>query len=526
MKKYQILLFLLIIIIAVFFRFWQLNSIPPGLYPDVAINGIDAIKANDSGDYKLFYPDNNGREGLFINLIALSFQIFGISILSIKLVAAIIGSLTVIGLFLLAKELFNSQIALLSSFFLAISFWHINFSRISFRAIALPFILVWAFYFLYRGLRTHKIINFILAGIVFGLGFHTYIAIRIAPIILLIPLIQLFYEQRREQQTYKNIAVMVCIFSLFALLAALPLLIYFKNNPADFLGRTGQVSVFNAANPLKELTISTIKTFGMFNFYGDQNWRHNYAGQPLLPWPIGILFIIGLVMPLKKIINQIREKISTPISPDHTCQAHPTSYLLLITWFFVMLLPAILTTEGLPHALRAIGAIPPVFIFVGLGAWFSYNRLLQTKINKKNILVACLAFLITVTISEYKKYFIYWGENPATRDAFSQNYVNIGDYLNTLLPVTIKKYVIVNQGGVEVNGLPMSAQTVIFITTAQKTKNITYLLPNQIDQITADRSTVVIPLANDEKLFNDLKNKFPMGKINQQNKFSVFSINH
>jgi len=33
----------IILILAIFFRFWKLNEIPPGLYPDVAINGNEAF---------------------------------------------------------------------------------------------------------------------------------------------------------------------------------------------------------------------------------------------------------------------------------------------------------------------------------------------------------------------------------------------------------------------------------------------------------------------------------------------------
>jgi len=119
-KKKEIIILLIILAIAAFFRFFELADIPPGLYPDVAINGNDALDALKTGDFKVFYPENNGREGLFINLIALSFLIFGPSILAIKIVAAVIGILTVFGLYLLTKELFKkTPIALLSAFFLA-----------------------------------------------------------------------------------------------------------------------------------------------------------------------------------------------------------------------------------------------------------------------------------------------------------------------------------------------------------------------------------------------------------------------
>ena len=161
-SRNQIILLILILAIAAFFRFYKLTEVPPGLYPDVAINGNDAATALASHNFRIFYPENNGREGLFINAIAVGFAFFGISVWSIKIVAAIIGFLTVLGLYLMLKELFRGKkqsnlIALLSSFFLAASFWHILFSRIGFRAIMVPFFLVWGFYCLFKAMRMMRI---------------------------------------------------------------------------------------------------------------------------------------------------------------------------------------------------------------------------------------------------------------------------------------------------------------------------------------------------------------------------------
>ena len=73
-KKTEKIVIFSILVIAAFFRLYQLDSIPPGIYPDEAINANDALKVLDSGKPQVFYPDNNGREGLFINLTALSFK--------------------------------------------------------------------------------------------------------------------------------------------------------------------------------------------------------------------------------------------------------------------------------------------------------------------------------------------------------------------------------------------------------------------------------------------------------------------
>ena len=60
-----------IFLLAIFFRFWKLNEIPPGLYPDSAIYANEAWFSLKNRDFKVFYPENNGREGLFMWLLTL-----------------------------------------------------------------------------------------------------------------------------------------------------------------------------------------------------------------------------------------------------------------------------------------------------------------------------------------------------------------------------------------------------------------------------------------------------------------------
>ncbi|MEI8096660.1 MAG: glycosyltransferase family 39 protein, partial [Candidatus Moraniibacteriota bacterium] len=178
------ILLALILTLAFTARIYHIDSTPAGIYPDEAANGVDALNAIETTDYKLFYPANYGREGLFINLQAVSIAIIGNTILGLKLWSILFGTLSVLGIYLLSKELFQRRSAgILSAFMLATSYWAINFSRIGFRAIMTTFILTFSFYFFFRGLRTKKILDFFIAGIIFGLGLHTYIAFRVAPLI-------------------------------------------------------------------------------------------------------------------------------------------------------------------------------------------------------------------------------------------------------------------------------------------------------------------------------------------------------
>ncbi|HRY52621.1 MAG TPA: glycosyltransferase family 39 protein [Candidatus Portnoybacteria bacterium] len=561
--KQKALFFLLVILaVAAFFRFYDLAGIPPGLYPDVAINGNDAINALKNHDFKLFYPENNGREGLFINLIAFSFWLFGISVWSIKIVPAIFGLLTVLGIYFLAKQLFcylgsrhSQAIGLLAAFFLSISFWHVNFSRLGFRAIMVPFFLVWSFYFLYRGLNVgEKMASrnlkaaglFILAGLFFGLGFHTYIAFRIAPVILLVPIIfsfvyfwpklKNFWKERASvwhfiKSSYLRDTLWLWdVFFLFTILAALPMALYFWQHPNDFMSRTGQVSVLASANPVKELAISTIKSLGMFNVVGDCNWRHNYACQPALFWPIGILFLIGLAITLIKIFRPANYKKKEHFAALET-------HWLLVVWFGAMLLPEIMTTEGLPHSLRSIGAIPPVFIWVALGAWWLTKKVKALLVQKESraekigLIVIAFIFLLMFALAEFNRYFIDWGAKAEVSDSFTQRLVNEGKYLESL-PADTQKIVLANENGVAVpypDGLPMPVQTILFFN--HDTPNLFYYIKDTNSKKSSYKTLrvqgplVIMPLKPDEQIFKDLSRLIPDGFVEKINNFEAFKVN-
>src|SRR3989344_4162996 len=120
-KRTTILLLLGIISIATFFRLYHFTSAPPGLFTDEAYNGKNALEALQTGDYRVFYEDNFGREGLFINIQALSVKFFGVTEpWALRFPSPIVGVLTVLGLYFLARELFSERAALFGSFFLAV----------------------------------------------------------------------------------------------------------------------------------------------------------------------------------------------------------------------------------------------------------------------------------------------------------------------------------------------------------------------------------------------------------------------
>ena len=159
---------------------------------------------------------------------------------------------------------------------------------------------------------------------------------------------------------------------------------------------------------------------------------------------------------------------------------------IVFSWFVIAALPVVISNEGLPHALRSILILPPAIILSALGASAAYNY------SKKHIRWPLRRALITLFVillvsDAYYSYFIAWAKNPNTYDAFSSSYLELGRTLNGL-GARIPKYVVVNVLGVLVNGIPMPAQTVMFITDTytpekQRAKNIYYVLPENENSI-------------------------------------------
>lgn len=502
-----ILLLLVILATAVFFRFWGLDFAPPGLYPDEAVNGVNALETIESGEFKVFYPENNGREGLYINVVAFAFDIFGRSIQTLRGVSGVFGVLAVLGLFFLSKLLWGPRVALLASYLMAVSFWAVNFSRIGFRAIMLPAVLVWSFYLFWLGLQKKKGWLMLLGGLVFGVGLHTYISFRIAPLILVIVFALFFFANRAF--TRQNLWRWAGLFLFGAFVIAAPLLFYYAQNPADFLGRASQVSIFAEESVVGALGEATVKTLGMFNVAGDFNWRHNFSGRPLLFWPIGIGFIIGLGVTIGQLFKR-----------------KATKYHFLLAWFLIMLVPNFLAPEGAPHALRALGAMPAVFILSALGLDWLYqksqnyferaranpqNKRYQKHLTriKREIAVLALVILVFVGAWESRVYFVKWAFNPNTFGAYEQRLVDIGNFLkNSKIQ---NRYVIVNEGEVLADGIHISAKTIEFVNWPNH-KEITFINGGDVESsLPSDlpASSVIIITRPDEILLEKLHARYP-----------------
>lgn len=343
----------LTIIAGVALRLVAFGRLPPGLFHDEAFYGLDALGVLD-GDIRLYYPANNGREPLFIYVMAGTVALFGRTVVGVRSAALICGLLTLPAMVALGRAWGNRRVGWLSAAVLAVLVWHVHLSRVGFRAISLP---LFVSLMLAAGARAYQRRAWrgsILAGVLAGLSLYTYVASRLIPLALVGLLIYGLIWQREWVATRWR------YFGLSALaagLVALPLIGLAVTQPDMVFERVGQVGIWNPevnqGNPARMLLRNVLASAAMFNWQGDWLPRLNVPERPVFDLATGLLFVGGLAL----MIWSHR--------PGGRRVAHGTALALSAIWIGLMVLPNALA-DHLPHNLRSIGSLPLVALVPAL----------------------------------------------------------------------------------------------------------------------------------------------------------------
>ncbi|MCA9963734.1 MAG: glycosyltransferase family 39 protein [Anaerolineales bacterium] len=342
---------MLIGLTAVFLRFYQLGTLPPGLYRDEAFNGLDAVRVLH-GEHPLFFPANNGREPTYIYLVAAAIGLLGQTAVAVRLPAAVIGSLTTWVVYKLADSWFGRGVGLLTAWLWATTFWPVHLGRIGLRVGLLVPLLATTFWLATLAYRRQQRWLWLAAGAVYGLSFYTYLAARFTPVLLLAALLYLLWYGG-----WRRLWPGMWWFVGATAVILLPLLLLAWQNPVLVLGRTGQVSVLNptinGGDLLGTLWHKGWQALGMFVWRGDPIVRHNGLqhypggnGRSVFDFFMAVPFLLGVVVCLRR-------------------WQHPP-FALTLLWTLVMLGSTILA-EDTPHFLRAVGVLPAALILPALG---------------------------------------------------------------------------------------------------------------------------------------------------------------
>ena len=499
--KAELAIFVLIIGIAAVLRLCSLSSVPLGIAPGEATNGVAALRALEAGDIRVLYPQTSDR-GLFIAFQTLAIRIFDNTPFALRVVPALAGILTVVGLYLLAKQLFSRHTAAIASALLATSFWHVFFSRLGIQDVFAALFLVWGVHFFWQGLSSARTGYFMLSGIFWGLGFYTHNSFFVLPLIVIAVL--LAYRQSVERDfghsryvaTRAYIARGLGLMAVAALIAAFPLVFHYSIGSGAFFSNLDGLAPGPA---LKHFAQSV----NMLLFMRDFDWGYNFSGYTLLFWPLAPFFAIGLVGGILKLMR-IKKK-----------HGHfSTVQVLIFSWLLIGMLPSIFSTNP-PSAGSLLLVAPVVFLITAEGIWWLFQTLerwyhaydlhelnvslpmhhrLRLQESRLVSIVVLVIFLGAIGFSDYYRYFTGWAHNPQTTAAFHPEYVDLAERINKL-PTTTPKYILIR----DLNS--PAARTVMYLTNtategAQSDANVSYLTKEEYRRRAHPRGSVMIPLEN------------------------------
>lgn len=230
--------------VGAFFRLYRLDNIPAGMLGDEAWTPLRAQAILDgewAGPYDPYHGAGQpaGLEFWAAGVIAL----FGDSIFVIRMSTALVAIAAIPISYLLFRAIDGKTTAIIGSSLLALSSWHLVFSRLAYPPVSVVTAELLAALVLLLALRSQKWRLFSMAGIALALGIYTFNAYAYFLIGVAALLAGWLVTQRaRLRRALPNVAALAAGF----LLATLPMLRFLKEHQDVYLGRARSESIFNS----------------------------------------------------------------------------------------------------------------------------------------------------------------------------------------------------------------------------------------------------------------------------------------
>ncbi|HEV8335505.1 MAG TPA: glycosyltransferase family 39 protein [Candidatus Polarisedimenticolia bacterium] len=241
-------LVLLALLIAAAFavRRYAIGSIPWGLNNDEGIEGLIACRFLAGERIAPFSSIGLSRETLFHVLLMPLFGALGPGIVPLRLLSLAISLATLPILYLAGRKLFSEKTGLLAAALLAVSPWHLLYSRTGLRNILLPAFVLASIAGFRIALETRRTRWFVILGAILGIGMYSYTSFRIVPPLLAAWAFLRRFTTRERPLGWKETAAIAIPFALLLV----PQMAYAREHPAEIftrgayvLGQTPQASL-------------------------------------------------------------------------------------------------------------------------------------------------------------------------------------------------------------------------------------------------------------------------------------------
>lgn len=453
MRK-NFLLLLLIFLAGLLLRFYQLGNVPLSMHRDEAFLGYNAYSIlytgkDISGNFLPLHLQSFLYSPAGYSYVSIPFiSALGLNVFSVRFASALLGSITVILVYVLAILIFAKHkqknfIALFAAFFLAISPWHINLSRTATENTIVVFFMTLGVICYVFWIQRRRWYWLFLSATSFLITFYTYQAPRsFLPFFL--PLLGWAFWQFDKQKKY-----MYGLLFLFFCIAIVPLV--FILNSRTLSTRLSDVSVFSTPQTqlildeqLREDGIShTSSVFTRFWHnkivdYQMQIWQnyvnhfsYNFlftdAGFPdryRVP-SMGLLYVSDLLLILSGIwvIFQTKDKVG----------------IFTLGWLLLVPIGSALTFDDVPNLQRTLLMVIPFALLAGLGASALWQLVRREKWRK-------VGFAIGIGICLYQFLFYmhaYYVHMVVHRTLYRQEgYKDLVQKINTYVPRKYAKAVI------------------------------------------------------------------------------------
>jgi len=408
-----------ILLIASFFRLYQLSSVPASLFGDEVDVGYQAYSILKTGrDYSgnfmplHFHSLAEWRTPLYLYSAVPTVAIFGISPLGVRLPAVIFGILSIWGFYLLFRILTNNEkLAIIGSFLLSVNPWHLQYSRAGFEVTMLLTFLIFGLYFFFKDLKSGKYLGLsLLLLLLTPLIYST--AKLFTPALLLFLLI--VYRKEIFNFPKKNLILSIVIGLLVGGLTTYAVL--FSGGSQRF----NYISVFS--DPITEPEIGVLRlndakargetgtglrptiidraVHNKFVFWGERissNYLQSLGTDFLFingdPNPRHMMDNMGMFFKIDALFL-IFGTILFFISKDQSIK----NKTLIIFWILAGIMPAAITRDGGNHATRLMLILPPLLFLISYGVM---------EILKKSKLIFLVIFGVLILSFGYYLHMYY-----------------------------------------------------------------------------------------------------------------------
>jgi len=443
-------LIIAILILAALLRLYSLDKFPAGLNADEAAIGYNAWSLLQTGkdEHSVAWPlvfrsFDDYKPPVYFYLVLPFVKFLGLTVTAVRLPSAILGIASVFLVYLLIKKLFPLVIArserdvaishhlgLLSALLLAISPWHLQFSRGGWEVNAATFLILLGIWGFLKGLQYPRYLFLFVISL--AASFYTYHSARIISPLLALSLVIIYWKDlvsgitlpklsslRGAKATWQSTSTkfkIILLATTLGVLMTLPI-------ASQLLSKEGQsrfsgVSIFADSGPewqatnyrLQHVDRDALWVKLIHNRYLSYSLR--FVQNYLSHYSPGFLFLNGDAIARSRVPETGESLLFLipffALGLLSLLRLDSAGKKFIFAWFLIAPLAASLTYQS-PHALRAQNMSVPFMIITALGTYEFFLYIIKYKFVYKILIFCIFGFLSFYSFARYlHMYYVHY----------------------------------------------------------------------------------------------------------------------